>query len=461
MSSGGHGGGLPMLDSVHEFMHGLHSDYGVLVPAWALWVPFVVLNAAFLLVAPEQTLANWSILVFLSPLWLPYLLYHLAYERWILVRRYAYHAGLDVVYLELRLPRDTRKTPAAMETFFRNINVGPGEGTWWKKKVLGRTRPWFSFELVSIEGRVHFCVWTRQSMRRAIETYLYAQYPGLEIVEIPDYLRTIDPYAPHQRIWACQYKLSMPDPYPVATYEDYNLDKLDKPEEQTDPLSQVIEFLGSLGKGERAWLQIIVRNTKNEKYGGRLNKSGKKYTWWDEGQEIISKLREETVGEIEFVDATGKKQKQKTFPNPTKGQMEKIASIERNTEKGAFDVGMRAIYVADRDKYVPNIGAYLSQIWKPFNGWNDYVPDPNVGSEMFKEYPWEDPTGHHYEHEMHKLVEAARRRAYFHYPYVGTNMILNTAALATLFHIPSATVTAPGLPRIGSATREAPPDLPI
>ena len=461
MSAGGHGGGgLPLLGWVHETMHSIHSDYGILLPTWTLYIPFILANFAFLVVAPEQTLNNWSLLLFLSPLWLPYLLYKLAWARWMRVKRLEYNASQETVYLELRIPRDTRKTPAAMETVFRNLNIGPGEGSWWKKNVLGRTRPWWSFELISIEGRVHFCVWTRKSMRRAVETYLYAQYPGLEIVEIPDFLRMIDPFAPSNRVWSCQYKLKLPDPYPLATYEDYKLDKLDKPEEQTDPLSQVIEFLSSLGKGERLWLQIIIRNTKSEKYGGKM-KNGKKYTWWDEGQEIVEQIRKATIGEVEFVDATGVKRKSKSFPNPTKGQTESMASIERNVDKGAFDVGMRAVYVADRDHFIGNIGAFVSQIWRPFAGWNEIVPDGAVGSELFTEMPWEDPTGHHYEHEMRKMVDAARRRAYFHYPYISTNMILNTAVLATLFHIPSATVTAPGLPRISSSTREAPPNLPL
>lgn len=462
MSAGGHGGGgLPLLGWVHETMHGLHSGYGVVLPGWTNYVPFILFNIAFLVVDPVQTARNWSMLLLLSPIWLPVILTKLAAARWMVVKRFANNANQEHVLLEIRVPRDTRKTPVAMETVFRNINIGPGEGTWWKKNILGRTRPWFSFELVSIEGRVHFCVWTRVGFRRAIETYIYAQYPGVEIVEIPDFMRMVDPYAPNTRIWSCQYKLKLPDPFPLSTYVDYNLDKPDKPEEQTDPLSQVIEFLGSLGKGERLWLQIIIRNTKHEKYGGKLNKKGKKYTMSDEGQEIIEALRKETMGEVEFVDSEGKLRKQKTFPNPTKGQMENIAAIERNIDKGAFDVGMRALYIADQDKALPNIGAYVSQIWRPFAGWNEITPDPNVGSEMFTEFPWEDRGGHHYQHEMHKMVEAARRRSYFHYPYVGNNMILNTAVLATLFHIPSATVTAPGLPRISSSSREAPPDLPI
>lgn len=462
MSSGGHGGGgLPLLGSINHFFHSLHADYGISVPNLALWLPFVLANIFFLFLSPEQTLKNWSLLLLLSPIWLPVILGKAAWDRWILVKRLEYHSSVEYVLLEIRVPRDTRKTPVAMELFFKNLNVGPGESTWWKKWILGRTRPWYSFELVSIEGRVHFCVWTRANMRKYIETYLYAQYPGIEIIEIPDYLRMVDEKSHSNKMWGCEFKLKMPDPYPLTTYVDYGLDKPEKPEEQIDPLSQVIEMLGSLGKGERLVVQIIIRFSKNEKYEGRLNKSGKKYTIYDEGVELVERIRKDTVGETEYVDANGVKQKSKSFPNPTKGQMEGMASIERNVSKGMYDVGIRAIYIADKDHYVPNIGVYVSQMWKPFNGWNSFETDSTKWSDQFHEFPWEDRGGHHYEHEMHKLMDVARKRAYFHYPYVNNYMMLNTEVLASLFHIPSSSVTAPNLPRITSATRQAPTDLPI
>ena len=69
------------------------------------------------------------------------------------------------------------------------------------------------------------------------------------------------------------------------------------------------------------------------------------------------------------------------------------------------------------------------------------------------------------DHYRHKLVEAYRRRQFFHDPFSygisrDDTMVMSTEELATVFHIPSQSVQAPGMTRIQSATHEAPVDLP-
>ncbi|MFZ1987408.1 MAG: hypothetical protein WAV21_00005, partial [Minisyncoccia bacterium] len=348
-SGGGHGGGgLPFLGSITGFTHALHAKHGVHLPMWPFPTLFVVQNFLFLLFAPTQTFQNYEFLLFLSPLWLPILLIRFMWERRKDVMQYAYSFSQDKVLLEIRIPREVRKTPLAMQSFFTSIHLSPGEGTWYKKHILGRTRPTWSFELVSIEGQVHFCVWTRESFRRAIETYLYAEYPGIEVIEVPDFLRTFefDQHEKH-RAWSCEYALNQPDPVPIKSFVDFGIDKPGlKPEEVADPLSHVIEFLGSLGKGERAWIQIILQTHKGGKYN-RKNAKGGVYTWKDEADEMIKEIKDSTVSETQYVDAvTGKLVKSKGFPNPTKGQVEYMGEIGRNAYMPGFDVGIRSLYIA-------------------------------------------------------------------------------------------------------------------
>jgi hypothetical protein len=347
-----------------------------------------------------------------------------------------------------------------METFFSNIHLSPGEGTWYKKKFLGRTRPWYSFEIVSLGGRVHFYVWTRVAFRHVIETYLYAQYPGVEVVEAPDYTRLIDPLHPPWEMWGCEYKKTAPDPFPIKTFVDYGLDKNPKPEESTDPLAQVIEFMGSLSPHEQLWIHIMIRYTKGEKYPRKPD--GSRFKWGDEAKEIIAGIREATMPEIEVHNpATGKKERIKgSFPNPTKGQLEAIAAIERNTDKLAFDVGMRGVYVAKEGHFRDYIGNFVTQIFRPFSSESQQIIPADLWSEEFNDFPWEDPSGKRYDKEMHHLLEFTRRRSYFHYPYKGPWMQMSTEELATLFHIPTSTVAAPNLPRIQSTRVEAPSNLP-
>ena len=58
------------------------------------------------------------------------------------------------------------------------------------------------------------------------------------------------------------------------------------------------------------------------------------------------------------------------------------------------------------------------------------------------------------------MIEAYRRRQFFHEPFVAETMVMSTEELATLYHIPSHAVETPSLGRIQSATGEAPVNLP-
>ncbi|HVX90530.1 MAG TPA: hypothetical protein VHC20_02725 [Candidatus Paceibacterota bacterium] len=455
MSSGGHGGGslLPGLDRIEHWLHTLLEKYSVEFPLWSLVVPFVACLIIFTLMDPGQMLRDFNFLIFVAPVWIPFLIGRFAWRRWVDSRVFAWNLRQPTVLLEIRLPRDTKKTPLAMETIFANIHLTPGTGTFFKKYWEGRSVPWYSFEIVSLGGRVHFYVWTRQSFRHIIETYFYSQYPGVEIVEAVDYTRVIDPNEPPYTMWGCEITKKAESPFPIKTYTDFGLDKIPvaKPEEATDPLANVIEFMGSLGPKEQLWIHIMIRYTRGYK-------NGKK--WEDEGKELIEKIRASTVKKTTYVDAQGNKHESEGFPNPTKGQTETLAAIGRNTDKLAYDVGIRAVYVAEEGHVRDYIGAFVTQIFRPWATASQSLTPLKLWSEAFNSYPWEDRSGRIRRHRMLELLEFTRRRAYFQYPYVGPWMIMSVEELASIFHIPSSTVAAPNLPRIQSTTTEAPSNLP-
>ena len=62
--------------------------------------------------------------------------------------------------LELTIPKGQTKSPLAMEVFLNALNQGGGESNWMDIWLKGSTKSWFSLELVSIEGKVHFYIWT-------------------------------------------------------------------------------------------------------------------------------------------------------------------------------------------------------------------------------------------------------------------------------------------------------------
>ena len=138
-----------------KFLHSLHNQGFILNHKPFVYI-FSALVVAFLILDPGQTLRNFRVLLFISPFWLTYILGTFSIKRWLSANRIEWMAKQEYILLEIKVPRDVRKTPLAMETVFTSMHLAPGESTWWKKYVEGRVRPWWSIEVVSIGGRVHF-----------------------------------------------------------------------------------------------------------------------------------------------------------------------------------------------------------------------------------------------------------------------------------------------------------------
>jgi hypothetical protein len=450
------------LHMVTKLRDTLTKNIGVQFEAWPLFIAGIcVLFVAFIFM--ERKLATaLSLALFLAPVWMPFLVVGGAWDLWYIFQRSVFLDKQKYILLEIKLPRTIVKTPLAMETFLSNIHLTGGESTWYAR-FRGGTRPFWSLEIASFEGQVHFYIWGRESFRRIVESTLYAQYPGVQIVEALDYSRTISAQPEDWVIWGCDYKSTAEEPIPIKTYIEYGLDKVQKEPEQVDPLGNVIEFMGAMGKGEYLWLQLVTRAHKGEKYN-KLNKSGKPYTWKDEAKEVIEKIRTQTR-DVYTDPATG--ESRPGFPNPTKGQSETIAAIERNVSKLAFDVGARAIYLAKPSSFQSGSITQVIGLFKPFTseGWNGFRP--NAWMTNFDDYPWEVGTSKRKDHYRREMVEAYRRRQFFYAPFYhgGSHlhdaMVMSTEELATIYHLPSGVVQTPGLARVPSATAEAPPNLPV
>jgi len=462
---------LPFLHGLEEIKKDITNKVGIRFDEY----PLLILGMALLIMSfvfmPDTVSLALSIALFLAPLWLPYLLFRGAMKLWYVMRRSEFIANQKYVLLELKPPRNLVKTPLAMEAFLSGIHLTGGESTWYAR-FKGGIRPFYSLELASFGGQVHFYVWTRANLRKIVEGQMYAQYPGMQIVEAPDYTRLISADPHEWSVWGCDFLSTNKNPLPIKTYVEYALDKVQKEPEQVDPLSNLIEFMSSIGKGENVWLQFIIRSHQGERYGPsiggkegtRKNAEGKTYTWRDEGKELIEEIRKKARNP--YIDpATG--EERPGFPNPTKGESELMGAIDRNTTKLAFDVGVRGIYLAEPKKFNAATITHMIALFKPFtnSGWNGIKASKWLMS--FDDYPWEigvEKRKHHYREE---LVERFRRRQFFYDPFFhdglfgDETMILSTEELATVYHIPSQSVQAPGLERIHSATGEAPANLPV
>jgi hypothetical protein len=290
-------------------------------------------------------------------------------------------------------------------------------------------------------------------MKEIVETQIYAQYPDVEVSEVPDYSLNVH-YDPEKiTLWGTEFKLTEDDPYPIKTYVDYGLDKDPKEEFKVDPISNVMEYLGSLGQGEQAWIQIIVRANKGKKAEDLpFWKSGTE-DWKEEGEELINKLLERDKSDKG--DDMGK-----FFKVRTEGEKDVVTAIERSISKFGFDCGMRVIYLAEEDKFKKvNMGGLVGSV-KQYGSQNLNGFKPNSKSTTDFDYPWQDYKGKRVERRKVRIIDAYRRRSYFYPPYRKKPFVLSSEELATIFHFPGDVVQTPTLSRIESKKAEAPINLP-
>lgn len=405
----------------------------------------------------------------LSPLWIPFLLIKFFIPQWLGYIRAisAIEMAKDAVLLEIKMPKEITKSPAAMEIIFTALHQPAPPTTYLEGFWDGKIRPWFSFELVSIEGEVHFYIWTPKKFKDLVEAQIYGQYPTVEIYEVEDYTKGIVYDQAKIEAFGLQYALSKPDPYPIKTYIDYGMDKDPKEEYKIDPMTATLEFLGARKQGEQVWIQIMVQAHRKE--GPKLGRWNEKPDWTKAAKDEIKKIREESMDESE--DGEG------GVSRLTKGQMDRISAIERSIAKFPFDTMIRAVYLAEKDKFSGNVIGPLIGAFKQYNSniLNGFKPGWATGIDDAKLY---GEKGKRKLVEMKKtIIEAYKQRSYFEFPYkhlgfeghwynakvpsIQSPFILGTDELATIFHFPSAVAQTPTLARITSRKSEPPPNLPV
>lgn len=208
------------------------------------------------------------------------------WKFWNMYTQQKYLSSMDFVLLEIKLPREIFKSPEAMEIIANAFLQGGGVGSWYVRNWKGAVPTFFSLEIASLEGDVKFYVRCEKKFVQLIKNNFYSQYPGIQMIEAEDYVTSI--FYEHRSkdvaFWGLTNKLSdtftlsktpgknrddakdedlkVPADYKmIRTYVDFKQDKDPKEEFEHDPLTPVLEWLGSLKKGEYAYYQIMVQDT--------------------------------------------------------------------------------------------------------------------------------------------------------------------------------------------------------
>jgi hypothetical protein len=314
----------------------------------------------------------------------------------------------------------------------------------------------FSFELVSTGGEVRFYmnVPTKKT-KNALEALLYAQYPGIEVIEEDiDYTDEI-PWDP-ERYEYMSFHMGKKDDdiFPIKTYIDFGMDKLPKEEEKFEPMAAMIEQLGKVKPHERLWIQILAipHVKKNFKNG-----SFTEIPTWD--KKAVTKINE-MLKRDQRPDPDSESFER--APMLTMNERDKIAAIERNVGKYAYEVGIRWLYITETGKFDGDI---ISPIIRSFAQY-DIIGRNGIGVRWRTDFNYKmfsDPSGRRIRRWKEQELAYYKSRYYYHRERVSGDdamKVFSSEELATMFHIPGTSVVTPSLPRITSARKEAPSNLP-
>jgi hypothetical protein len=400
----------------------------------------------------------FSYIAVTAPLWLPFLMFFLFFDAWMHYIHKDYDMKQGRVTLEIKLPQDVFKSPEAMELALIQLHQTASPDNHIQAYVDGKKPPTFGLEIVSRGGDVRFYISVPQKkFKNIVETQLYAQYPGIEIVELDiDYTAEITWDPKKFAYFSLHFGTRKADAYPIKTYVDYNLHTMPKEEEKSDPITPMLEMMGNIGPGEHFWVQILISAHREMKFkDGSLTF---RHDWKDEARAEIRKIITDANLRV-GIDGT-KEGQSLNMMNLSESEKDTIKAIERSLGKNPFDTAIRAMYIAKTEAFLPGerIGALIT-------GWRSYddLNRNTIGVRWRTDFDWnwwQDPKGRRKMAMKRRELNEYKSRDYYPYTKADTTNVFTTEELATIYHFPGKVATTPSLGRIPSKRAEPPSNLP-
>lgn len=443
----------------------------------------------------------WWVILFLIILWVPFLrVWWWVFLPWMLCSQlkviYRWWINWDFDYakqkwviLEVIPPKETLIPVKAMEDVFSVLwpiwDTGNFRESWCDGE-LANGPYWFSWEIVSIEGRVHFYIRFLQQHKTAAEMALYAHYPDIEIHEVQDYTKLVPPTIPNEEwdMYGEDWDYRKDDPYPIKTYEKFfepQGERISAEEKRIDPIIGLLEGLSKLGPGEHYWVQFITVPVNNldepdiyENAQKIINKISKRPEKKEPTfiEDLMYLAKQVAMGPEKEGSGEGAKyswmEQTKTETGEremvlTPGEREIITEVENKMKKPLFRTTIRGVYVAKRDNWIAPHKTLM-------RSYASHFITVNMNVLGFKGET--RPKVHFFLRKRRAFLRARKmfRMSVLRFPPLfpkrlsdDFNPIMNTEELATLFHFPLRVsgMVAPTMLSVESKKAGPPPNLPI
>jgi len=368
--------------------------------------------------------------------------------------------------LEIIPPQNIEKSPQPIESLFLAMAAVVRTPTVFEEFLDGYFTDPFSLEIVGKGGDgAHIYIRTPAAMRSMVESHLYAQYPEVEIAEVPDYVDEVPAVVPNKdwNLWGTDFELTDPDPMPIKTYRHFEEDVTGK---MIDPMAGLIEILGQLPPGQHLWFQLTItplpeKWTKTvglpfvQEKAGRVSKKASPFEKiWIDITDIVKGVFTGIFSPPEFAAKEEKKEEQPLEFRLTPGEKRTLEALEANVGKNVYDTKMRMVYLGRRDSFdkATFVSGFIGGI-KQFSDQNSNGFKPNDASKTYANYVLRDSR---LKYRQRKIFSRYKDR-----DPTGKTVLLSTEELASIFHLPDMAVVSPFIRRVAAKRGSAPSNLPF
>ena len=317
------------------------------------------------------------------------------------------------VVLLLQVPRENEKKELAAEQMFASLY---GLLTLPSQKIFAPVkRERLSFEIAVLKRRIGFYVWVPNYLKGFVEEQIYAQYPSVQISEIPDY--AMNPEVEYMTTLTTEMKFTGPDMLPIKTFQSF----------EVDPLASITATLAKFTDEEEAWIQLVVRpapekwHRRSENYIANIKRGGgPKMTGLLSVLWAPPEIKEAAIKPVEY-DQT------------------RAASAEEKSQKLAFEVAVRVVYRGNVP--MPQARLQMQSIVASYKQFNTTYLNGFMQQKIA-----DDP----------RIMALYRAREFNR-----TGLLLNIEEMATLYHLPHTNVETPFILWASAQTAEPPATLPV
>ncbi len=433
---------------------------------------------------------------FILSLWwiyLPLFLGFVAKDCWLKYKRNEFVKNLEWTLLEVRPPREIKKTPYSMEQFFAGLHGTQSKPNWKEQNIKGEFQKWFSMELVSIGGTVKFFIRAPKVFRNVVESNVYAQYPEAEIELVNDYTDIISPGQLENGeydLWGTELELAKEDCYPIRTYYEFEKEAASE-EQRVDSIATLLEVASRISPRERIWIQTLVRpvtddwreqgEQKKDELIGRQKEAKKSWlAEWVDGFAGVSK--ELILGQPYTSEGEEKKPERPLLWSTTKTEQEIVNAIERNISKLGYETIIRIVYFAPKQEFSRANAAAIVGAYKQLNTQhlNAFKPNKKIttsaidyayqGKKVREGYRKQRVLADYKKRDFvsySKTIKYLKPLFFERWPILNwfftrsNPFVFNIEELATIYHFPGETVKTPLMPKVDAKKGQPPTGLPL